>query len=65
MSFAVRRAAFQAARTQRAPITQQTRRYATEENRDVLRTGAKRDPELYVRPSKPKQQLPDCMITPA
>ena len=50
MSFAIRRAALQAARTQRAPAIRQTRRYASEESRsDVLQKGAKRDPELYVR----------------
>lgn len=51
MAFAARRAALRTARTQRAPITRQFRRtYAEEaaEEKNILKTGAKRDPELYV-----------------
>ena len=63
MSFAIRRAALQAARTPRAPVTRPIRRtYADEaEGKSVLQQGAKRDPELYVRIAHPLINLPPSL----
>ena len=55
MSAITRRVATQAFRTPRAPARQIRRSYAettAEEQQNVLRKGARRDPELYVRASQ-------------